>query len=328
MHQAIRGRAEANVTKVESLLVMTVAATAQGQVQFYVQFHFISVLVDYYTPFSASSDLAVAKVYHFGIQALATAANSMSLPAALPSRSQLGFTSRERLSKPAHKLAAAQVFAKAVPQPKGGPSAASKSSSSNLASVLVGSSSSCDALESEDFVYSAVPLRRAAALQHHQVGCPTQQLHYPDLHLQQLSLAAAEHCYPWLAAAYLAAAVGLLAAPQQAVQLFGAAGSAGMGAAVDPLLVSFAQLLGGAYLLQSAVPWVVKVCMRTKRLCVMYAVAASWLQAWQLVVSDVISTFPTCLQWASRVSRLLLDIWALHLLNVCDMFSASSAGLC
>lgn len=100
-------------------------------------------------------------------------------------------------------------------------------------------------------MYAAAPLRRAAALQYYS----QQRQHPPSIH-QQLSLAAAEHCYPWIAAAYLAAAAGLLAAPQQGVQLFGAAGSVGV---ADPLLVTFAQLLGATYLLQSAVALIAKV---------------------------------------------------------------------
>jgi hypothetical protein len=141
-----------------------------------------------------------------------------------------------------------------LPRPDFGPAAALNHGS--LSSVLDTSSSSCDALDSEDLVCAAVPLRRAAVLQ---------QLHYqqqrqqaqPQLHLQQLSLAAAEHAYPWIALSYFAAAAGLLAAPEHAVQMFGGPGP-GMGPA-RPLLVSFAQLLGGAYLLQGAVALVVKV---------------------------------------------------------------------
>lgn len=135
-------------------------------------------------------------------------------------------------------------------------------SKGHLPSLLDSSSDSCDALDSEDFVYSIVSLRRAAALQFQRQ--PRQQLQRPQIHLEQISLAAAEHCYPCVSIAYLSAAVGLLAAPQHAVQLFGAAGSVGAGAAAaaaDPLLVSFAQLLGGGYLLQAAVAVVVKVCL-------------------------------------------------------------------
>jgi hypothetical protein len=134
---------------------------------------------------------------------------------------------------------------------------------------LDSSSDSCDALDSKDFVFSTVPLRRAAALQYQRQ--PRQQLQRPQIHLEQISLAAAEHCYPWISIAYLLAAVGLLTAPQYAVQLFGAAsmlahalrsvGTGAAAAAADPLLVSFAQLLGGGYLLQSAVAVVVKVCL-------------------------------------------------------------------
>lgn len=123
---------------------------------------------------------------------------------------------------------------------------------------------SCDALDSEDFVYAAAALRRAAALQYRS---QQRQRHPPSFQLQQLSLAAAEHCYPWIAAAYLAAAADLLAAPQQAVQLFGAASSS-MGM-TDPLLVTFAQLLGATYMLQSAVALIAKVgCVRR---CIMFS---------------------------------------------------------
>jgi hypothetical protein len=134
-------------------------------------------------------------------------------------------------------------------------------SKGSLPLALESSSDSCDALDSEDFVYSTVPLKRAAALQYQRQ--PRQQLQQPQIHLDQISLAAAEHCYPWISTAYLLAAVGLLTAPQYAVQLFGTASSVGSGAAAaaDPLLVSFAQLLGGGYLLQAAVAVIVKVCL-------------------------------------------------------------------
>ena len=115
-------------------------------------------------------------------------------------------------------------------------------------------STSCDALDSDDPVYASVPLRRAAVLQyqnHHQ----HQQL--PHIDMQQVAMAAAEHSYPLIAAAHWVAAAGLLAAPQFAVQIFGAVSGVGFG--MDPLLATFAQLLSGAYILQGAVALLAKV---------------------------------------------------------------------
>lgn len=119
---------------------------------------------------------------------------------------------------------------------------------------MLDTTSSCDALDSDDAVYAPVPLRRAALLQHQLLH--HQQQRPPQIHLQQLSLAAAKHVYPLIAAAYWATAGALIAAPQLAVQLFGAATTA---LAADPLLVTFAQLLGGAYILQGAVAVVSRV---------------------------------------------------------------------
>lgn len=125
----------------------------------------------------------------------------------------------------------------------------------NLSYALDSSSDdSCDALDSEDLVYAALPLRRAAAVQTAQYTL--QHRHPQPIPWQQLSLAAAEHTYPWVATAYFAAAASLIAAPHQSLELlFGTSAAAG-----DPLLVtSFVQLLGGAYLLQGATAVIVKV---------------------------------------------------------------------
>lgn len=124
-----------------------------------------------------------------------------------------------------------------------------------VAAACVSSESSDEdtALDSEDVVYVALPLRRAAFRQYYQ---PQRHHHKQRLHLEQISFGAASLGYPLIAAAYAGVAVALLAAPQHAVQMFGAAAS---DASSTTCLVTFTGLLGGCYILQAAVALVVKV---------------------------------------------------------------------
>jgi len=141
---------------------------------------------------------------------------------------------------------------------------------------MLDSTSSCDAFDSDDQVYAALPLRRATVLAYQRQKQQRHQQQLPQMYMEQISIAVANRCYPWIAGAFLVTAFGLIVAPQQALQLFGALNSNSTGPAGEPLLVSFAQLLGATNLLQGAMAMVVQVG------------TTSCMDAWKLTVSHVL----------------------------------------